>query len=120
MEMYYTNNPEILVNIMTNESLRSEAVASVELWQDNLRSLIDGDGSAVITQAQVDAIKNFLGHLSVVSSTELQDLIAGELERLGRLDDYVGLSMKEAKSRAIGDPTLFLPFLSAARSTSTK
>jgi hypothetical protein len=111
IDMYYTTNPEILVTIMTNEPLRAEAVATVELWQDNLRSLLDGDGRAVITQAQVDAIKSFLNNLSAVSSSELQQLIAGELDRLGPLDDYVGLSVKEAKSQAIGDPTLYLPLI---------
>jgi hypothetical protein len=111
IDMYYTTNPEILVNIITNEPLRAEAVATVELWQANLRSLTDGDGSAVITQAQVEAIKSFLNNLSLVSSAELQQLIANELNRLGPLDDYVGLTVKEAKSRAIGDPTLYLPLI---------
>jgi hypothetical protein len=111
VDMYYTSNPEILVNIVTNESLRIEAVATVELWQDNLRSLVDGDGSAVITQAQVDAIKSFLNNLSAVSSAKLQQLIAAELIRLGPLDSYVGLTMKAAKTRAIGDPMLYLPLI---------
>lgn len=111
VDMYYTSNPEILVNIMTNESLRAEAVATVELWQDNLRSLTDGDGSAVITQAQVDALESFLSNLSAASSAELRQLIADELARLGLLDDYVGLTMREAKRQAIGDPKLYLPLI---------
>ena len=109
--MYYTSNPEILVNILMNESLRSEAVATVELWQENLRSLTDGDGNAVVTQAQVDTIESFLNNLSAVSSAELQQLIASELDRLGPLDDYVGLTMNEAKRRAIGDPIIYLPLV---------
>jgi hypothetical protein len=111
VEVYYTRNPEILVNILKDEALRTEAVTTVELWQENLRSLVDGDGSAVITQAQVDAIESFLGDLSAVSSTELQQVITGELQRLGSLDAYVGLSMKEAKRQAIGDATHYLPLL---------
>ncbi len=117
IDMYYTHNPEILVNIMKNESLRAEALAAVELWQPNLRSLTAGDGSAVITQAQVDAIKNFLNNLSAVSSAELQQLIAAELDRLGPLDSYVGLTVKAAKSRAIGDPTLYLPLIIKAKTS---
>lgn len=109
IEMYYSSNPEILVNILMNESLRSESLATVDLWQDNLRSLADGDGSTAITQGQVDAVKNFLNNLSAVSSAELQQIIAAELQRLGPLDDYVGLTVKQAKSRVIGDPTLYLP-----------
>jgi hypothetical protein len=114
VDMYYTNNPEILVNIMTNEPLRIEAVATVELWQNNLRSLTDGNGSAVITQAQVNALKSFLNNLSAVSSSELQQLITGELVRLGPLDDYVGMTVKAAKTKAIGDPTLYLPLIKKA------
>lgn len=111
IDMYYTSNPEILVTIMTNEALRTEAVAAVELWQNNLRSLADGNGSAVITQAQVDAIESFLNNLSTAASTELQQLIDEELDRLGSLDSYVGLTVKEAKRRAIGDPTFYLPLI---------
>lgn len=81
------------------------------MWQDKLRNLVDGDGGAVITQAQVDAVKNGLNHLSAVSSSELQQLIADELNRLGPLDDYVGLTMKEAKTRVIGYPNVYLPLL---------
>jgi hypothetical protein len=109
IDMYYTSNPEILVNILMNETLRNEAIATVVLWQDNLRSLVDGDGSAIISQAQVDAVKNFLSNLSAVSSPGLQGLIADELVRLGPLDGYVGLTVIEAKKQAIGDPTLYLP-----------
>jgi hypothetical protein len=109
IEMYYSSNPEILVNILLNETLRNEAIATVVLWQDNLRSLVDGDGSAIISQAQVDAVKGFLSNLSAVSSPGLQALIADELVRLGPLDDYVGLTVFEAKRQAIGDPTLYMP-----------
>ncbi len=111
IEYYYTKNPEILVNILADSSLRTEALAGFELWQETLRSLVDGDGSALITQAQVDALQAFLDHLSMVSSPELQALIASELDRLGPLDDYAGLTIKAARSLAIGDPTLYLPVL---------
>jgi hypothetical protein len=111
VRMYYSSNPEILVNLMLNAPLREEALAAVELWQENLRSLADGDGSAVINQAQVGAIQDFLDHLSAASSLELQQIIAEELDRLGPLDSYVGLTMKEAKKLAIGDATLYLPLI---------
>ena len=79
--------------------------------QDNLRNLVDGDGLVIISQAQVDAIKSFLTNLSAASSPELQQLIAAELARLGPLDDYVGMTVQEAKSKAIGDPTVYLPIV---------
>jgi hypothetical protein len=111
VDMYYRSNPEILVNVLLNEPLRLEAVSTVELWQPNLSSLVDGDGSALVTQAQVDAIASFLMNLSAVSSPALQQLIASELVRLGPLDDYVGLTVSEAKRQAIGDAAVFLPLL---------
>lgn len=111
VEMYYTANPEILVKTFTDETLRAEALAGVQIWQDPLRSLVDGDGSAVITQAQVDALQAYLDHLSAVASPQLQQVIASELARLGPLDDYVGMTIQEAKRLAIGDPALFLPLV---------
>ena len=112
VDMYYNTTPEILkVLLVDSDPLRTEAVTTVELWQDNLRNLLDGDGMAIITQAQVDAIKSFLTNLSAAASPELQQLIADELARLGPLDDYVGMTVKEAKSKAIGDPTIYLPIV---------
>ena len=112
VKMYYDTTPEIAkILILDQPSLGDEAVAVVELWQDNLYSLVDGDGSVVVTQAQVDAIKTFLANLSAAGSADLQQLIAGELARLGPLDDYVGLTVKEAKSKAIGDPVVYLPLV---------
>jgi len=108
---YYTKNPEILLNILADSNLRADALVGVELWQENLRNLVDGDGSAVITHVQVDALQAFLDHLALLASSGLQALIASELARLGPLDDYVGLTMQQAKSQAIGDPTLYLPIL---------
>jgi hypothetical protein len=109
VDMYYESNPEILFTVLLNESLRAEAVATVELWQDNLRSLLDGDGSAIISQAQVEAISSFLDNLSAAGSPALQQLIAGELARLGPLDGYVGLTMRAAKAQVLGPSQVFLP-----------
>ncbi len=112
VDMYYDTTPEILkILLIDSDPLRAEAVSTVELWQDNLRNLLDGDGMAIISQAQVDAIKNFLTKLSAAASPELQQLIAAELARLGPLDDYVGMTVKEAKTKAIGDPTVYLPLV---------
>jgi hypothetical protein len=112
VNMYYHTTPEILkILLIDNPVLGDEAVDVVEMWQDHLRDLLDGDGSAIVTQAQVDAIEDFLVNLSAAGSADLQQLIAGELARLGPLDDYVGLTIQEAKSKAIGDPTIYLPIV---------
>lgn len=112
VDMYYETTPEILkILLIDSTALRDEAIATAELWQDNLHNLVDGDGTAIVTQAQVDAIKNFLTNLSAAASPELQQIIAAELLRLGPLDDYVGMTVKEAKSKAIGDPVVYLPIV---------
>ncbi|MCB0153869.1 MAG: hypothetical protein KDF65_03665 [Anaerolineae bacterium] len=112
VQMYYTTTPEIArVLMVTHPNLGQAAVALVELWQDNLASLVDGDGSAVVTQPQVEAIEAFLANLSAAGSADLQQLIAAELTRLGPLDEYVGLTVKEAKSQAIGDAVVYLPLI---------
>jgi hypothetical protein len=59
---------------------KSVSRSVVELRQTNLSSLVDGDGSAVITQSQVVAIKTFLANLSAAGSADLQQLIATELQ----------------------------------------
>ncbi|MCB0153870.1 MAG: hypothetical protein KDF65_03670 [Anaerolineae bacterium] len=112
VQMYYQTTPEIVRILMLNRpDLGAAAVDVVELWQANLYSLVDGDGSAVVTQAQVNAIETFLANLSAAGSAELQQLIAAELARLDPLDDYVGLTVKEAKRQAIGDATVYLPIV---------
>jgi hypothetical protein len=112
VDMYYHTTPEILwILLVDSPGLSDEAVATVELWQDDLRNLLDSDGSAIVTQAQIDAIESFLTNLSAAGSADLQQLIADELARLGPLDAYVGLTVKEAKSKAIGDPTVYLPIV---------
>lgn len=114
VDMYYQTTPEIArMLILTHTHLGDEAVAVTQLWQDNLVSLVDGDGTAVITQAQVDAIDTFLTNLSDASSPELQQLIADERTRLGSLDNYVGMTMVEAKGQVLGSEltSAYLPLV---------
>lgn len=111
VEMYYTTNPEILLKTFTDETLHAEALSGVQLWQEPLRSLVEGDGSAVIIQAQIDALQGYLTHLSAGASPELHQRITAELARLGPLDDYAGMTIREAKRKAIGDPAVYLPLI---------
>jgi hypothetical protein len=111
VDMYYDQNPEILVTIMANESLRNQALDTVELWQPNLRNLLDGNGQAIISPALMNATASFLTNLSAASGPAVQQLIASELDRLGPLDSYIGMTMKQAANRALGRPTRFLPLV---------
>ena len=111
VSMYYTSNPEILVNIVSDEPLRAEAVDTIELWQANLSSVTDGDGSKLITQPEIDALELFLSHLSAASSPQLQQVIAAELQRIGPLDGFVGLTAGDAKRQVFGAPRHFFPIV---------
>lgn len=103
VDHYYTETPEIArILILRQPSLGAEAVATVSLWQDNLRNLVDGDGSAVITQAQVEAVQNLLTQLRQAGSDDLKAVIDEELASLGPLEKYVGLTMAEARESALG------------------
>lgn len=64
-----------------------------------------------MTQDQVDAIEGFLNNLYAVASPELRQIIRDEQIRLGSLQEYVGLTVKEAKTKAIGDPVTYLPLV---------
>ena len=112
IDHYYTETTEIArLLILEQPSLGAEAVETVLMWQDNLRSLVDGDGRATISQEQVDATFSFIEKLYFAGSEELKGVIAAELEALGPLDEYVGLTMAEAKTKAIGHSTLYLPLI---------
>ncbi len=112
IDMYYESTPEIArILIVSHTHLGTEAVNIAQIWQDNFASLADGDGTAVITQAQVDALDLFLTNLSNVASADLQQIIGDERVRIGMLDNYVGLTMEEAKGLVLGDEVIYLPLV---------
>lgn len=102
---YYYNLPEILrIFIFKRPDLRPQFVALAELLQPSIRNVLDGDGSLPITQAQMDSVAAFFTDLSSASSDSLQQLIADEMDRLGSLNDYVGLPVGEVLNTILGDP----------------
>ena len=76
----------------------------VETLQPALRDMLDGDGSALITQAQMDSLATFFADLSAAGSDALQALIAEELARVGTLEDYVGLPVRDVLLTVLGEP----------------
>ena len=109
-DLYYTHDAELQSLILNDTALLSEAVSVLSAWQPNLQSLVDGEGySAIITANQVAAMNDFLTSLSRAGSPTLQQVIADELETLGPLNDYVGLSMAEARLKLLGGPLIYLP-----------
>jgi len=117
---YATHGPEITALLNTSDTLRTAAVATIVLWEPNFVSLLSGDGTATISQAQVDALSALLDALASAGSGALQATIATELATLGDLNDYVGLSMTTAQASVLGDldparATIYLPIVHTTR-----
>ncbi len=114
VDIFYDNTFEI-TKILTIDrpDLRDSAIATFTMLQEPLQNLVEGDGNAIISQALIDSFESFLLALSAAGSAKLQQTITEEMSRLGPLDDYVGLTVKQAKSKTIGDSmfpwSLFLP-----------
>jgi hypothetical protein len=111
IELFYTHDLEILVLLLTDPALWDEGEATLLLWEPNLRALVDGQGDAVrITAEQVQAVQDFLDHLSAAGSPELRQVITDERARLGLLERFVGMTMAEAYDVVIGQK-LYLPLM---------
>ena len=96
VDMYYETTPEILfLMVITEPELATQAVTMVELLQPAIRNLLDGDGTEPITQTHITAIQNFFTNLSAAGTTSLQELIAEEMQRLGPLENYIGMPISE-------------------------
>ena len=96
VDMYYETTPEILYILLIQEpDLAVQAVTMVELLQPAIRNILDGDGTEPITQTQINAIESFFANLSAAGSTSLQQLIDEEMQRLGPLQNYVGMPISD-------------------------
>ncbi len=101
--LFYANWPEIGALLDDHPDLDAAGEATLQLWQPNLWALVQGNGDdAIITAAQTTAMDNFLTQLAAVASPDLQQTIAAEHKQLGPLEDYVGLTMTEARGIVIG------------------
>lgn len=96
VEMYYETTPEILFLIaILQPTLIPQAVTMVELLQPAIRNLLDGDGQQPITAEQINAIQNFLTNLSAAGNSNIQQIVAEELKRLGPLENYIGMPISK-------------------------
>lgn len=103
IQTYYAHDAEILQLLIANAALWDDAVAVTEQWQPNLAALVNGTGDlTTITSAQVQALDNFLTALSTVASSELQQTITDERAALGSLENFVGMTMTQARSQVVG------------------
>lgn len=96
VEMYYETTPEILFLIaIVQPSLILQAVTMVEQLQPAIRNLLDGDGQQPITAEQIDAIQIFLTNLSSAGNPHIQQIVTEELQRLGPLENYIGMPVSD-------------------------
>jgi hypothetical protein len=110
IDLFYQNNPEILALILGNASLRQSGYGAVVLWLPNLAALVDSEPTdPVITAGQVQAVDDFLTDLSAAGSPSLQATLAAERSAMPPLDDFVGMTMTEARVTAVGPYRLLLP-----------
>lgn len=102
-DLYYTYDPEILLILISSSSLWNEGYSTLLVWQPNLQALVDGQGdSALITAEQVQAATDFLAHLSAEASPALQQTIADELAQAPSPEDFIGMTMNQARDLLIG------------------
>jgi len=103
VDLYYTHDPEINALLEADAELEAQAIATLQLWEPNLWALVTGRGAdALITAEQVAAVDAFLTDLAAVASPDLQQVIAEERARLGPPEDYVGLTMAQARGIIVG------------------
>lgn len=96
-DLYYRHGPEIVALFASDETLRTEMLTTLELWEPNLRALVEGDGAmVVITENQEQALDTVLERLAADGSAALQQTIAAERAALPDLSTFIGLTMDEA------------------------
>ncbi|HSM56234.1 MAG TPA: VCBS repeat-containing protein [Candidatus Sulfomarinibacteraceae bacterium] len=102
-DLYYAFDSEIREHLMADSGLRQEGLAALQMWQPSLRALVEGNGDeALITAEQVAAADGFLNDLAAVAGPALQQAIAAERDRLPPPDDFVGMTMEEARGVVVG------------------
>jgi hypothetical protein len=102
VDLYYRNAPEVMPLLIFNRpDLGLQAMRALQMMQDPLRNLADGDGSEIITQTLVDSVSAFLDSLKIAVSDSLRDSLNVELARLGPLQELVGLPVAQAAEKAL-------------------
>jgi hypothetical protein len=111
--LYDTYNAEVFGLLAADAALRADALALLQAWQPLVQVLADGRGdSAIIQQAEVDALESFLNALAAAGSPALQAMLAAERARLPPLPSLVGQNMAEAQAIVLGESRVYLPLLS--------
>lgn len=110
-DLFYAHAREVTSRIASNTAFHDQFLSAYGLWKDHIRSLVDGKGStAVISQAQVDALLGVLASLEASGSPELRGAIALEKAALN-VPSLVGKSMDQAlaQQKATAPATVTVP-----------
>ena len=108
INLLYAHQDEIVRVMRADPALLGEGFSVLNLWEPNLRALLDGKGGQlIIKRQQVQAVTKFLDRLSAKSGPELQQVIATERARTP-LVPLAGLSMDQAYERVIGYPPTYV------------
>lgn len=106
VETFMFNSPEILqVLVIDRPDLLDQTMTALEMLQSPARSLLDGDGNELLTQALMDTIQSLLTNLGSSISSELNQELQQKLAPIGDLDDYVGMTVGDAAATALNFPT---------------
>lgn len=117
IDLYNLYREELVQLILAHPELFEDGYTTIMAWTPNIEALVTGKGaSAIITQAQVDGLDDFLTDVGAVGSTALQQTIVSERADLPPLDTFVGQTMSQAQVTVLGtEPPLvdhtYLPLL---------
>ena len=110
IDLFYANNQDIILAVIYNPSLTSEAITVLQTWEPILKTLFNGQSAnTTITDAQAQMVVQFLNDLSAASSPALQSVIAQELATTPP-SQFVGKTVEEARAMTVGYG-VFMPLL---------
>lgn len=102
-DLYYAHSDEVKMLVFAEPNLWDLALDGLFQWEPNFTALVGGHGEmAVITAAQMQAVDDFLVALSAAGSPELQQAIAEERAKLPPFENFIGMTMEEARGAVVG------------------
>ena len=100
IELYESHGPEISMLLLTHPALARRSRDALVLWQNDLRSLLEGRGAgASITAQQIAEAEGVLDEIANLGSAELRSAIERERSLLD-IDSFVGRDMAQAQALA--------------------
>ncbi len=102
VEPFESHLLEIVTMVLDDPSLTRQLGELALLWQPLLRSLVEDDGSAIVTQEHVDWLRKVFAVASRQSSFPLRKALADFLTEWPELDGLVGHPISEVQTLIFG------------------